>query len=127
MTETQEHLNRRLTLAVAAVQSIQDDIHTAACDSDSTKLHGMVQRLARQEVIAGYELLVESRMQYAVSQGAPADEDNLKALRAKAVEVITRQVITAGPDDTWSGRGNDLKRVVFAAKLEWIDNERWSQ
>lgn len=129
MTETQEqqHLNGKLTAAMEAVEAVKDEISKAATINGASTLHDMVQRLARVEVFAGFEMLVESRMQYAVSQGAPADEDSLKALRAKAVEVITRQVITAGPDDTWSGRGNDLRRVVFAAKLEWIDNERWSQ
>lgn len=127
MTETQEHLNTRLASATALLETIKDEISKAATNGSAEELNRTVQRLARVEVFAGFEMLVESRMQYAVSQGAPADEDSLKALRAKAVEVITRQVITAGPDDTWSGRGNDLRRVVFAAKLEWIDNERWSQ
>ncbi|MBP7629345.1 MAG: hypothetical protein KA758_02740 [Acidimicrobiales bacterium] len=32
-------------------------------------------------------------------------------------------LLASGPDDTWSGRGNDARRVVFDARREWVRQE----
>jgi cobalamin biosynthesis Mg chelatase CobN len=50
-------------------------------------------------------------------------EDEVDALR-KVVEYETERLLTCGADDTWSGRGNDLKRVEFDAKRNWLSHAR---
>lgn len=40
---------------------------------------------------------------------------------AVVVQTTTRQIIVTGADDTWSGRGNDYKRVRFDALRQWVE------
>lgn len=38
---------------------------------------------------------------------------------------MTRDVIARGPDDTRSGRGNDTRRAILAARMQWLDSQSY--
>ena len=52
-----------------------------------------------------------STLKSVLKAGRPADI---------ALKMAINQVLR-GPDDTWSGRGNDLRRVEFAALARWTE------
>lgn len=110
---TPEAFAARLTAAHKAVEDAADRLASAAAGRHrSDDLLDLVAAVARAEVVYSRESLAAA---IAERQNVPPAE----AIRLSAADAISTLVHT-GPDDTWSGRGNDLRRVRHDALRRWV-------
>lgn len=97
--------------AQAYVADLRTALAAAAAGNRVDDLAQRVQDLAAQEAILGLEDLVCRMM--------VVHDLTEEQARIRAGKRVASDLLTVGADDTWSGRGNDLARVVFDAKRKW--------
>lgn len=85
---------------------------TLAGASSMNELQHSLFHVASAEAFFHLESLAEKR---SVKMGVPVD----RARKGVARHTL-RALLEHGADDGWSGRGNELKRVQFDAKREWV-------
>lgn len=64
------------------------------------------------------ELAIEASVAVATESGLEPD-----VARRVVADGTLNALLSSGADDTWSGRGNDARRVVFDARREWVRRE----
>lgn len=104
-----------------AVAAIKTAIHQKATGMtyDAGALNDLVLALAHAEG----ELRVWARLEHYAMQLSKQGQGEMTEETAKSVVF---DMLAAGPDDTWSGRGNEVARARFdgvraaAQKVEWI-------
>lgn len=70
-----------------------------------------------------YEI-VKAETQLGLARWADAYPENHSGrTRKDAVDAHLGMLIRGGLNDTWSGRGNDLRRVKLEAEMQWIASE----
>lgn len=112
-TLTPEAFARRSEAASAAVASALTALaESAAASYRSDDLFARLEVLARAEVIRDQEAMAA----YLAEQLGLGPAEALALVAAEAV----RQVVITGADDSWSGRGNDLRRVRHDALRRWV-------
>lgn len=97
------------------VEYARQALAEAAATADPERLDQLVKEVARAEAVQICNDTLTFGIEHYVSDGMTPDEARQKVLRK-----ITSDIIQRGPDDTWSGRGNDLRRAVFDAKIDWL-------
>lgn len=105
--------------ASKSIASIRARLADMAATCDSGALAQMVNTLAEAEGELAVWVRLENVAERLTNQGQGEIE------KETALSVIY-PLLTGGADDTWSGRGNEVKRARFdgiraaATKVEWI-------
>jgi hypothetical protein len=111
--------------ATEKVASIRSEIAAmAASDPEdsrigSVKLNDAVQRLAEAEIEADLWDRVQVRL-----DEYPAEFPTVNAAIESVYEQGLTEIMEVGAGDTYSGRGNDLRRVRFDAERSWLSRRR---
>lgn len=96
------------------VEYARQALAEAAATADPERLDQLVKEVARAEAVQ----ICNDTLTFGIENYA--DEMTPDEARKKVLRKITSDIIQRGPDDTWSGRGNDLRRAVFDAKIDWL-------
>ena len=115
-------LQQKLDGATRSCDAARESLARLAAEPVNLEtLAGAVERLgaATGEVEAYYRALQAAK--YAVAERNPSPAATAIAVEA-AVKLALMERMLQGADDSWSGRGNDLKRVVFDGFRRAADN-----
>lgn len=85
---------------------------------DPDQVNNLAQSIGEAQVVERFWLEV---LEAALQDNQPM---TLEEALAYVRERTTRSIFSSGPDDTWSGRGNDMRRAMFDAKRKLCD-DRW--
>ena len=113
MQLTTEHLTSRQTVEIQALEDAKKALSEAALTSDYTGMsyqHSQVLRGRGRVEMISYAMVVVKQAE---------ESEAVTAIHARLMNAFS-QVMLRGADDEWSGRDNDDKRKIHAAKLEII-------
>lgn len=110
--------NLRAAHAVRAVQAARENLQAVIPTSTTEYITRRAHELAELEARLALELRFGRMADWFMEHEELNEEDAM----VKAFNTITKNVLLEGPDDSWSGRGNDLKRAIFDAKRDWVSN-----
>lgn len=118
MTESTEPTSPQYERAVNLVNTARTYLATAATEGKAPEtLVNAVHDLARAEAVERFELDACYRLVWMQKDNPEATQEDA---RKSVAETAAEQLLDVGADDTWSGRNNDLRRVVFDAKRDWV-------
>lgn len=101
--------------AEALVQAQREAIVAIAPTATAEVLEAAVQLLSGYEAIARLAGRAARVYQARLRDGSTPD-----AARGETARYMAVQVLDAGADDTWSGRGNDRRRATHDAERAWV-------
>lgn len=113
-TDFEARLRRSEESLTSARQRLAENAAEAVVD----RLAEMLNAVVRAEVA----VMVDERLA-AMAERRPESDD--ASLLTTVAESFTEMVLMNGADDTWSGRGNDLRRVRFDALRDRVVTLRY--
>lgn len=113
---TTERLQARAATVTEQLTDARVQLTRSAERGTPTTLHDMVQDLA---VWTEQDRLWEQVRERTTRTDAPLTWSDAARVTAR---VVVRNMVNTGVDDTWSGRGNDLRRTVYEARRVWVEH-----
>lgn len=113
------HIENRVRQAEERITDIWAELGNRIAGLEPGLTHGeMVAQLTREAIAEEAELSLWLRV------GLGAERNGYAMAMAIVCEALLEELLTNGADDTWSGRGNDVRRIRHDARRAWLVAQR---